>query len=184
MGAEPTMLLPLLLACGSNLIVGADSAAPRDSADSGDSGGGVEGELDLSRFEGERRFSYDASELGLYCDETVEESGEAIVQGTATWTALHEACERCTRFWAVVPRTTRACEWITLGANWRGLEGDDTSSVLHFWTAEGSTLISGGTADATWDGALVRFAYVVDIDPVDLSITGVFEFPRMDADAP
>lgn len=159
-----------------------------DSADDPlDDTAGAVLEADLTQWQGSRRFYYDYSDRGYYCDETVEELGVELAEGSVPRAALAAACPACDAFYAVTPDREYACDWIELRALWRGVAfHEETADVRLYTTAYGD----GGEdvyeeyardPAAAFDGARVSFAYDFEwFSEVTVEVTGTIAFARAD----
>ncbi len=191
-------LLPMLVACASQLVTigeensasltdpvtGDDTSAVVDTA-SEDTGGEVaSGAVDLTRWSGTRRFYYDASELGYYCDETIAEQGLEVPAGTGVRALLQEACPACSHLYEAIEDRDEACGWIDLAElSWRGIEFRADTTLVHLWYADDGDLVEFTVAQATFDGQFLHYGYTFQAwGGLDVGVTGTFAFAAQDAD--
>jgi hypothetical protein len=174
------MLLLLLSACGPLTVVlpdaedayiappedsSGDETMSRDSADAtaDDSDAGSEPTPDFDVWNGSRRFSYDYSDFGYYCDETVHDTGTAVDSDSPAWRALAQACPTCTRFYELTPDRTQACDWIPLDTTWSGVRLDTSTPEVHLFqlTNDGGVAAReyADAGDAAFDGHNLSYGY-------------------------
>jgi hypothetical protein len=180
-------LLLSLVACGDGTVI-IEGDAPRtgelDDTDANDTASPEPEEpppaRDLGVWQGTRTFFYDASDDGYYCDESVRESGVEVPVGSNTRAVLEDACGECDHFYEVTPERAQACGWITLASpTWRGVRLAATGETeLHAWYADGRELVEIMVADATFDGATLRYDYRFEAyGRLEVDVAGVVEFP-------
>ncbi len=189
-------LLPMIFACATDVVtLGADSAAQRtepltnDAAPATsepaptDTGDDVpSGAIDLTRWSGTRRFHYDATELGYYCDETIAEQGLEVPAGTRVRALLQEACSACSHVYEAIEARDEACGWIDLSEpNWRGIELRGDTPLVHFWYADDGDIDELAVAQASFDGQVLHYDYAIAAwGRLDIRVTGTMAFATHD----
>lgn len=184
-------LLPMLAACASQLVTIGDGvpATMTDRVTADDTGAVVDtasqdsGDVDLTRWSGTRRFYYDASELGYYCDETIAEQGLEVPAGTAVRALLQEACPACSHLYEAIEDRDEACGWIDLAElGWRGVEFRGDTTLLHLWYADDGDLVEFTVAPASFDGQVLHYDYSFQAwGGLDVGVTGTFAFAAQEA---
>lgn len=185
-------ILTLLVACTSHLVTmgGDEPDALTDTGENEDASVVVDTRddaaadaVDLTRWNGTRRFYYDASELGYYCDETIAEQGLEIPAGTGMRALLQETCPACSHLYEAFEDREEACGWIELAElGWRGIELQGDRARVHIWYADDGDLVELTVAQATFDGQFLHYDYTfLAWGGLDVRVTGTFAFATQDA---
>lgn len=190
-------LLPMLVACASQVVTigeddsvsltvpvtGDDTGAVVDTASEATGGEVSAAAVDLTRWSGTRRFYYDASELGYYCDETIVEQGLEVPAGTGVRALLQEACPACSHLYESIGDRDEVCGWIDLDElSWRGIEFRGDTTIVHLWYADDGDLVEFTVAQANFDGQFLHYDYTFQAwDGMDVGVSGTLAFAAQDA---
>lgn len=201
-------MLVFLTACGnepikfedsgtvSNADSGSENGGTSNGENGGDSGGdsGTTGQdsgttptdpvTDFSTWNGSRTFLYDYSEYNSdwYCEDTVAETGSALVAGETAYDLLQAACGVCEWFYMVAPESDTACDWIELGTTYRAVVLGDSSAAVYFYReSDGQMELYAQDTSASFDGSNMAYDYETQAYyyyiPIDVSVTGAVTFP-------
>ncbi len=192
----PIRLLPfvLLFGCTTSAIQLDDDSGGDPSSDtaSGDdtAAGGEDTaadtepvpEPDYTVWSATRRFVADYSDMGVEpCDDTVNETGVALAEGSSDWEALHEQCGTCDYFYEVSVDAASVCsgyvELATTG--WRGVTlGDDAAAVHLYYENDGDLVEYASDDGAAFDGTVIDYAYTSYVwSYFEVAVTGTVTYP-------
>lgn len=180
----PSLTIPTANDTGSDASdADADSDTDADSDGDADTDSGDPVMVtDFSAFTGFRHFFVD--QWGITCDETVDETGEQVVEGSDTYSALHHVCGDCQYFFEVESNPDNACSgYVDLPAAWRGLtiEDNNTAHVYFYHQTDSGPDEYADDGEASFDGTDVVFDYTYDLGAgFNLAIDGGMTFGMME----
>ena len=177
-----------LVACDGNVIDGdsgkldgADETGALDTADTaGDTDTTPVYVPDYTVWDATRNFF--VSEYGYECDETVQDVGSSIDEGTGTWDALHDLCGLCDYFYEVEPSQDSVCDgYVSLGTTWRGVILDEeagAAAVYFYRESDGGAEEYASDEGASFDGEVISDTYTYEVVwTVDMTVTGDQTYP-------
>jgi hypothetical protein len=127
-------------------------------------------EADYTVWDGTRVFYYD---YAGGCEDTVYESGEAIMEGDAEYQDLAAICPSCDFYYLVSVTPDQVCGWIDIATEtYRGLElSEDRATVWRLDYGDATELDEG-----VFDGWTIDYAY--EIEDYWMEVTGQVVFPE------
>jgi len=163
----PLLLAPACVPIGVLAHPEPDSGTPEGDTDSdadgdtdtdtdADTDADTEPVADFTVWEGTRTFSYD---WAGGCEESVSESGDAILEGDWAYDDLVDLCPGCDWFYELSVSPDEVCNWISIATEtYRGLElGEDSATVWRLDDGEGEHL-----AEGSFDGWTIAYNYELD----------------------
>ncbi|MES2640297.1 MAG: hypothetical protein V4850_12460 [Myxococcota bacterium] len=131
-----------------------------------------------------RRFVFESEYLDYSCDETVVETGSAVLEGSSDYEALHDLCGICDWFYEVEPDRESACDgYLGLGTGWRGVVlSDDAAAVYFFQENDGGLEESASDESASFDGTTITYGYQFEYwtSYLVVDVTGAITYPLIE----